>query len=145
MAVVNTPVFAQTASIGVQSFLNADASTKKTIITAGANGSRVVALSATSTETAADRLAQVWLVRSSVAYLLTSVNVLRNSGFDGIAPNIDLLNQTIWPGMPFGGGAGGFDGQSYIFLQASDLLQVSFTTAITAGKEIDIVGIFSNF
>jgi len=145
MALTATPVFPQTPILGVQNFKPADASNLKTVYTAGANGSKVVALTATSTETASARVAQVWITRSAVSYLLTSVNIPVNSGFDGITPAIDLLTQAILPSLPFSGGAGGFDGQTFLYLQSGDTLQVSMTSTITAGKEIDVLAVGSNY
>lgn len=138
MPLTATPVFPQSPLLGAQSFLNADASTKKTVITAGANGSKVISLTATSTETASARVAQVWLNRAAVLYLLVSVNIPVNSGFDGTAPVVNLMNETQWPGQ-------GFSDGNFFLLQSGDLLQVSVTTTITAGKEIDVVGNYLNF
>lgn len=138
MSLTATPVFPQTPQMGVQQFLNADASNKKTIITAGVNGTKVLSLTATSTETANARVAQVWLTRSGVSYLLTSVNIPVNSGFDGTTASVNLMNDTQWPGQSFSDG-------NFFFLQSGDTLQVSMSTTITAGKEIDIVANYLNF
>jgi len=144
MALSNAPVFPQAPFLGLQNIMNADASNKKTVVTGAANGSKVVALMATSTETANARVIQVFITRGTSSYLLTSVNVPLNSGFDGSTPGIDLLNQSNLPGLPFGG-AVGVDGAAYLYLQYNDTLQVSSTTTVTAGKEIDIVAIGTNF
>lgn len=139
MTVTPTPAFVQTPQLGIASFTNADsANTKKTIATAGANGSKVVAITATSTETANARVAQLWLTRSATSYLLASANVPLNSGFDGATMGANLL--ALFNGLPHDN-----DGQAYVFLLSGDTLQVSFTTQVAAGKEVDVACQYGNF
>jgi hypothetical protein len=133
------PVFVSTPKITPAATTNADsANTKKTIHTAGASGSKVTAVIATSTETANARVGQLWLTRSATSYLLGSFNVPVNSGFDGSAFGVNAL-QTI-PGLPLDN-----DGQPYLFLESGDTLQVSFTTQVASGKEVDVFAIAGNF
>lgn len=133
------PVFVATPKITPAAFTNADsANTKKTIHTAGASGSKVVAVFATSTETANARVAQLWLTRSATSYLLGSLNIPVNSGFDGSAGTINLL--LLLNGLPLDN-----DGQPYLFLESGDTLQASTTTQVAAGKEVDITCVAGNF
>lgn len=139
MTVTPTPAFVQTPQLGVASFTNADsANTKKTIATAGANGSKVVGVTATSTETANARIAQLWLTRSATSYLIGSFNVPVNVGFDGATPGANLM--ALMNGLPHDN-----DGQAYVFLLSGDTLQVSFTTQVASGKEIDVTCQYGNF
>lgn len=140
MAVSHEPIFVQTPKITPAAFTNGDAAnTKKTLVTAGSDGSKVFAVTAASTDSSA-RVAQLWLTRSATSYLLASTNVPITSGSDGATPATDLLTATLWPGMAFDNGA-----QTYIILQSGDTLQVSFTTQVTAAKEIDVTAVFANF
>jgi hypothetical protein len=139
MAVSPLPVFPQAAKTTPQSFVNADGTGKKTVVTAGTNGSRVIALTATSTDTV-QRIAQVWLTRAAVSFLLTSVAIPIASGSDGTTPNVDLLSTVLWPGIPFD-----VDPGNFLYLESGDTLQVSMTVAVTAAKEIDIVSMFKNY
>jgi hypothetical protein len=133
-----TAVFVQVPKTTPAAFTNADAAnTKKTVATAGASGSKVVALNATSTDTSA-RIAQVWLTRSATSYLLGSLSVPIAAGTDGTTVTADLLG--LIPNVPRDN-----DGQKYLFLESGDTLQVSFTTQVTAAKEIDVVSVFGNF
>lgn len=133
-----SPSFFATPKQTPNSWTNSDAAnTKKTVVSAGSNGSKIVALLATSTETANARVAQVWFNRSSTAYLLGSMNVPVNSGFDGATPTVNLL--ALIPSLPHDN-----DGQPYMFLESGDTLQVSFTTQVASGKEIDVTAIFAN-
>lgn len=140
MALTNTVPFLQTAKITPAAWVNADsANTKKTICTAGANGTKVVGLLLTSTDSSA-RIAQIWLTRSATSYLLGSVTVPVTAGSDGVTAAVNALDPTMIPGLPVDN-----DGQSYLFLQSGDTLQVSFTTQVTAAKEIDAVGVSADF
>lgn len=140
MALTNTVPFLQTAKITPATWTNADsANTKKTVVTAGSNGSKVVALLATSTDTSA-RAAQIWLTRSATSYLLGSVSVPAASGSDGTTAGINLLGVTLIPGLPVDN-----DGQVYLFLQSGDTLQVSFTTQVTSAKAVDVVCVSADF
>jgi hypothetical protein len=140
MAMATDPVFVQLPKIGPAAFTNADAANaKKTTITAGGNGAKLFALSATSTDTVA-RIMQVWLTRGTLTYLLTAVSIPALSGSDGVTPNVDLLNNTQWPGLPYDGNAQGF-----VLLQGGDTIQVSLTTQVTAAKEVDAVAISADY
>lgn len=127
-----TPAFASTPKITPQSFVNADGTGKKTVVTAGSSGTKVTGLVATSTDTST-RIAQVWLTRSGTSYLLGSVSVTTLAGTDGAVNTIDLFSTIPLPTDN--------DRRKYLFLVSGDTLQVSFTVAVTAAKEIDILAI----
>lgn len=139
MAVTSTPVLVQTPKITPITIVAADASNQKVVATAGANGSKVVGLSATSDDTAS-RVLVVSLTRSAVNYVLASVTIPIASGTDGIAKAINLLDAAMWPGLPIDN-----DGQAYFFLESGDTLSVKTTTTVTAAKTITIVAVFGNF
>ena len=114
-----------------------------TAFTAGANGSKVVAILANSTETVNARILQLQLTRSAVNYLIGSYSVPVNSGNDGVTAGADLLN-----GGPAGliqGLPGDNDGQKYLLLESGDTVTVASTTTITTGKTLTVVCIASNF
>jgi hypothetical protein len=132
--------FLQTVKVTPQSWTNADsANTKKTVVTAGTNGTKVVGMTATSTDTST-RVAQVWLTRSATSYLLASVSIPAASGSDGTTVGINLMGTTLWPGLPVDN-----DGQVYLWLQSGDTLKVSFTAQVTSAKEIDVMALSADF
>lgn len=139
MAVTHQGVFVQLPKITPQSFVNADGTNKKTVATAGSDGSKLVALIATSTDTA-NRVASIYLTRSATSYLLGSVAIPLASGSDGSTAGINLLSSSLIPGLPVDN-----DGQTYIFLESGDTLQVAMQVAVTAAKEIDVLAVFGNF
>ena len=135
------PVFTATPKITPAAFTSSDsANTKKTIATAGSAGSKVVGVTAASTDSST-RIAQLWLTRSATSYLLASTTVAVTAGSDGATGAQDLMTATLWPGLS----NDGTTGQRFFFLESGDTLQVSFTTVITAAKEIDVVAHFANF
>jgi hypothetical protein len=142
-AATHEGVFVQLPNFTPVAFTNSDsANTKKTIVTAGnvntGGPSKVTAIMATSTETANARVAQLWITRSAVSYLLTSVNIPVNSGFDGTAATVNLLS--LCTGLPTDN-----DGQVYLLLLNGDTLQVSLTTQVASGKEVDITPVAADF
>lgn len=133
----STPVLVQTPKITPQSFTNSDsANTKKTIATAGANGAKVVAVPVSSTDTVA-RIMQLWLTRSATSYLIASYSVPASSGSDGATATADVLSLITLPADN--------DGQKYLFLENGDTLQISQTTQVSSGKEVDCFAVFGNF
>lgn len=131
------PTLATQPNITCVAFTNSDsANTKKDLLVAGAANSgapaKLVALNATSTETANARVAQLWYVHSATAYLIGSCNIPINSGFDGTVSAANILS--LIPGLPTDN-----DGQVYIFVGIGDKLQVSLTTQVASGKEVDFV------
>jgi len=138
MAVSHQGTFVQTPKITPITIVNADGTNKKVVATAGADGSKVVGLQATSDDAA--RVLQVWLTRAATNYLLATCDIGALSGFDGIVPVTNLMNVTEWPGLPVDN-----DGQRYFFLESGDTLSVSVTVAVTAAKTIYAISTFGNF
>jgi hypothetical protein len=122
---------------GLAQILNATGTAQVTVITAGSNGSKVLNLVATSTDTAAQTIA-VSLVRSSTTYLLATTSVPANSGnVSGTAP-VDLL--AIISNLPRDQ-----DGQPYLFLNSGDTLVVNSAGSVTSGKTISVHSDYANF
>lgn len=115
---------------GVGQILNATGTAQVTVITAGANGNKVVSMVATSTDTASQTV-QVTLGRGGTSYVLATTSVPANSGnAAGTAP-VDLL--TVIPNL-----ARDQDGQAYLFLETGDTLVVNSAAVISAGKAISV-------
>lgn len=133
-----TPVFVQNPKITPAAWTNSDAAaTKKTIATAGSNGSKVVAVNAASIDTSA-RVFKIYLNRSSVSYLLGAASVTALAGSDGVVATVNLLS--LMGGLPRDN-----DGQPYLFLESGDVLQAENVTQVTSAKEVDVTAIFGNF
>jgi hypothetical protein len=122
---------------GAAQILNATGTAQMTLITAGANGSKVVALYASSTDTAAQSLA-VSLVRSATTYLLATVAIPAGSGNSAGTPPVNLLSAIM--GLPYDQ-----DGQAYMFIASGDTLVVNTLGTVTAAKTISALSDHGDF
>lgn len=130
--------FVGTPKVGLVQIVAADASTKKTLITAGASGSKVVSLYGTSDDTV-DRLIQVYRTRAAVDYLLCSRTIRDLSGSnDATDPTVNLLQYL--PSLAWDS-----DGQKYFFLESGDTLRVMSTTTVTAAKAVSVHADYGDF
>jgi hypothetical protein len=137
----STPVLPQTPKHGVVQIANADASNQKTVVTAGSNGAKLVALYASTTDTSA-RDVQIAIVRSGTTYILGTTTVPANSGNTAGTAMVDLLGSVVFPtGMLATDG----DGRKYLFLESGDTLVVLALTTVTSGKIISAHADFANF
>lgn len=127
------PIFAGVINLGVAQILPADASTQKTIFTAGASGSKVVACMIATDETAI-RVIQMSILRSAVNYTIGSVSIPIGAGNDGVTPAVNFFGTTLIPGFPIDN-----DAQPYLLLKSGDSLQMKSLTTITAAKIMHIV------
>jgi hypothetical protein len=133
------PQFVATPNVGVAQITNGTATTAETVFTAGSSGSKVTALSLSSTDTTA-RVVQVALVRSSTSYILGTVTVPITAGTDGVTASVDAISQGLLPGLPLDN-----DGQHYLLLDSGDTLTIVPTATITSAKIISGVAIGGNF
>lgn len=133
----STPTLIQTAKLGASQILPADTTTKKTVVTAGASASKVVGFGVASTDSAA-RIAQLWMLRGGVLYLVNTKSITALAGNDGTVAPVDLLDNIPW--LPIDN-----DGQKYLLVESGDVLQWNATTTVTAAKELDALAVFGNF
>jgi hypothetical protein len=137
MAVSDTPVFVQTPKVTPQNFVQGvdAAGTYKTIFTAGADGSKVMSITVTTTDTTTAHALTLVLTRSAVDYILNTRDI---DGTD--ETNMDGGFLPDEAGLPSDS-----DGQRYIFLESGDTLRLTFATALTAATRIDVVTTGANF
>lgn len=138
----NSIVSPQTPTVGVVQFLQGTDSpgTYKTIYTAGANGSRCVALWSTNNDASATHLLTVQIVRSAVKYGGMALTTVVNAGFANAVPAQNLTTSTVWPGLPTDG-----SGNPFIMLASGDTLQATFATALTSTDVINVVAICADY
>lgn len=112
--------------------VNADGTAAKTLFTAGADDSDVIAIIVASNDTAAMNL-ELAIKRGGTAYPLTTVNIPAASGMGaaGATVPVDLLASTMLPGLPVNSA-----GKRYIPLEAGDTLEVRVLVAVTAAKTV---------
>ena len=126
-----TPQAIGGANTGV-TFQNADSTNKKTVYTAGANGSIVTGLSGVTTDTSANNVA-LWVYDGSTSWQLGCIRVAAASGNDGATNAVNLLNQTAIPALKLDAA-----GNPILELKASAVLQASVLVAVTSGKTLTL-------
>ena len=137
MAVTATPVFVQTPKVTQITILPADTTAQKVVCTAGADGTKVVSLIATSNDTATMNV-QILIKRSATSILLGTGRIVTLSGTDGAAANVNLLNAIT--GLPVDN-----DGQPYLYLVSGDTLECAVLVTVTAAKTISLTCIHGDF
>lgn len=135
MSANTNPIFINKANNQEATFVNADGTTAKDLIVAGADGTKINGIAVTSDDTSA-RVLQLLVHDGSTAYLVGSVNVPTLAGTDGTTPGIELLSATL---MPWLDSEGGF------FIPSGYKIQVKPTVAVTAAKTVTIVGFGGNY
>jgi hypothetical protein len=115
---------------------NADTTVAKLCFTAGADDSNIKGIMVCSDDTAAINL-KIYLTRSSVDYLIGTVNIPTLSGTNGVAPAVDALNAVALPGLPLDS-----VGKRYIPMKTGDTLKVGALVTMTSGKTctVSVVG-----
>jgi hypothetical protein len=136
----STPVLIQTPNRGLAQITNSSGTTAQTLYTGGSNGSKIVGVILTSTDTAAQTV-QLGFVYSSTTYILGTVPVPAGAGTNGTAPAVNVLASALLPGLPVDS-----NGQNYFFLKnASDSITVVPLATITSGKIISAVAVAGDF
>ena len=133
--VANTsPIFGLTPKTAAVTFVNADGTGLKTLYTAGANGARIVAVNATTDDTAANDVnLYVQIGGSGTARNIGGKRVPLASGsvVASTVASVNLLDSSQIPGAILPDGS--------IMLGPSDVLQCGVVAAVTAAKTLTIV------
>lgn len=109
-----------------------------TAYTAGSNGSKVVSLFATSTDTSPQTLT-IFITNTSVNYEIGCVSIPAGAGTTTTVAPINLISQGNLPGLAIDN-----DGNPYINLVSGDTLTVQLG-AITATKHVNVHAIGGDF
>jgi len=145
MAVTATPVFLQAPTITPQNFVQGtdSAGTYKTIYTAGSNGSKITGILVATDDGSATHVLTLVVTRSATDYYLGAYTLPVSSGTSGSVANVDMLSggpSNLILGLPVDN-----DGQRYLHLKSGDTLRMTFATALTTGKRIDVLTIGGDF
>jgi hypothetical protein len=109
-----------------------DTTVSKLLFTAGSNDSDVLAIVATSNDSATVNL-QVFRTSGGTDYLLGTVRILTLSGTDGASSAIDVLNSTAFAGLPLNSA-----GKRYIPLKSGDTIRIAPVVTMTTGKVCNV-------
>ncbi len=133
MAKTTTTPILQTIKNGLITIVNADASTLKTLYTAGSEGSVIRSILISSDDTA-NRIVQFWVYNGSTSYLVGAIQAPTLAGTNGVVKAMDALANT---GVMLGYQPQP-DARRTIELQAGYILKCSSTSTVTSGKTITI-------
>lgn len=141
--VLGTPSFPQTPRLGLQNFIQGTdtAGTFKAVYTGGANGSKCTSLMASSTDGSAAHLITIQLKRSATSYTVVAATVAASAGNANGIPPQPLMTPGIWYGLPADN-----DSNPTLFLNdASDSIQATYATALTAATQVNVIALCSDF
>lgn len=133
MAGTPTPIFPQTIQSWLAKILPADTTALKTLVTAGANGSRIDDIIATSTDTASRDL-QFVITNGGVDYIIETIACPANSGNTTAIVSLNILGSAtrfLWADFDA-------NGNRYMTLGSGSVLKVKSLTTVTASREIAI-------
>lgn len=135
----NSAVSPQTPKLGLATVAAADTTTAKTVVTAGANGSKVTSLMLAGNDTAAKDI-QWGVTRSATFYPYGTITVPITAGTIAATPGVDAFASATSPGLPLDS-----DGQPYLLLESGDTLDIKALVTLTAAKTIYAKSTFGNF
>lgn len=128
MAANTLPIYPDTPVISPVTIVNSDGTNKKTVITAGSNGTRVDSLRVASDDTA-DATVSFYVTVGGSDYFLQNVAVPRASGTTGTwVEALSLVNS----GLP-------------MVLAAGASIKCAVSTAVTSGKTMTLVASGGNY
>jgi len=131
----NRPIYPGTIKNAALDIEPADTTTLQTLVTAGANGSRINSISVISDDTS-DVVLAIYYNDLTTDFLLGSVNIPTLSGTDGSAPAVSLLNSTDLP----------FLGEDLaLYLEGSDIIKIAALTTVTTAKKITLVAHYGDY
>jgi len=140
MAFSNVAIFPQVIQTYAQQILPADTTTKKTLMTGGAQGSIIESINLTNTDTAAAYAIQLFINDTVTDHLIGTVNVPISSGNVAGTPSIDMLRSGQIPGLVFDS-----NGNPVLFVKASYIVKIASLTTVAATKAIDCVACGSDY
>ena len=117
------PIFVLTPNLAEVTFTSADTTSSKDLITGGSNGTKVLGISATSSDSATINM-RLYVHDGSTAYLVGTVAIVTNSGTNGTAPAVDLLSMSALPWL---------DSDGEFLLPSGYKLQVACLATMTTG------------
>ena len=109
-----------------------------TIYTAGASGSKITALLASSTDSSAQTVV-IAIYNGATYFVLGSTSIPITAGTISATGSVDLMNSTAMPALPLDS-----DGNHYLILASGDTL-VATALGLTASKVINFTALGGDF
>jgi hypothetical protein len=137
MAMTPTPALPQTPKPYPSQIVNASGTGAVTAAAGGSNGTKLVALIATNTDSNAYVL-QMSLVRGATTYLIGTVAIPAGAGSAAVTPAVNLMVSLT--GLPVDS-----DGNPFLFLASGDTLAINTLSTVAASKALAVIGIGADF
>jgi hypothetical protein len=131
----NSFVTPQTPNRGVVRFLQGTDSpgVNKTLYTAGANGSRCYGMWMTTNDGTATHLVNIEHTTGVFATFGVAITTVLGAGSSAGVPAQALMTPSTWPGLPIDQ-----YGNPYLQLNSGDGILALYSTALTAGTQINV-------
>lgn len=129
------PIFPLVVKTSAVSFVNADGTTEKTLVTAGSNGTRIDSIAATSTDTAT-KILVLSVYDGATSYPIGEVTIPIGAGTDGSTLAVKVLSLASMPWL---------DSSGSIFLASTWSLRVAPKTAVTSAKVTNVVAFSGDY
>lgn len=126
------PTFPKQPQANRVTIVNADAQAQKTGYTAGASGSKIIAIIVTSTDTATCDI-QTSITNGGTSYPLGTKTIAISAGTVAGTNAVNLLDPTNMVGLPIDS-----DGNPFVYLISGDTLTFESLVTVTSGKTIVI-------
>jgi hypothetical protein len=133
------PTFPKQPQNGHVQITNATNLANVTLYTGGASGTKIVAIIATSTDSAAHDTV-IKITNGGTDYFLGTKSVPANAGFATGTPAVNLLDPAVIVGLPIDS-----DGNPYLYLISGDTLTAAVLVQMTSGKVINLTAIGGDF
>lgn len=128
MAVTATPIFPQLIQSPVAQILPADTTTLKTIVTAGADGTRVDRILVSYTDSGSRDL-QFVITSGGTDYILCTMTLPANSGNLAAVPPLSVFDHANMVGL-----LNDVNGNKVLFLGSGAVLKCKVTSSVAAAK-----------
>ena len=133
----STPSFIASPKTPVVAFVNADGTAFKSLMTAGASGSRLDTLFASSSDTASNVM-QLALQKSSVDYVIGEVTIPANAGTNGVVKSVAVLNGTDIPGLAI-------TENGALYMESGVVLRARMKTAVAGAFTVQLAGVGGHY
>jgi hypothetical protein len=140
MAANTSPIFIKNRKVAVVTIVPADTTTLKTLMTAGSEGSRLLAINVVTDDTAANVVGMyVQVAGAGTNYPLGVKSVALRSGDPtnvSALPSVNLLDLAAVAGLDPDGSLG---------LGAGDVVKVGVQATVTAAKTVTCMAIYGDY
>lgn len=135
MAANTQPIFILTAKVTGQTFVNGDGTSKKTLFTAGSNGSLITDVNIASDDTSA-RDVDLFINDGSTDFTFGTIPVAIGAGTTAASNAVNGFDATKVPGLAVDGS---------LFLPTGYFLKGAMKVAVTAAKTVTVLAIGGDY